>query len=174
MSSTRTFSDDSRLLACARQNWTVRLWDVAQRRVFGKPLQHTARVRAVDFSSDRSMLACASMSESVRIWDVETQTRIHPQFALPGSVSRVHFSNDGQYLAACSLAGPTRVWRTEAAPMTVKVPLEFLRSAFVSRATEDRWPRPMRKGGFTLLNLMVAFRSAKVRQRTAHFRGAKG
>ena len=72
MSSTRTFSDDSRLLACARQNWTVRLWDVAQRRVFGKPLQHTARVRAVDFSSDGSMLACASMSESVRIWDVET------------------------------------------------------------------------------------------------------
>lgn len=124
-SSARTFSHDSRLVACARYNWGVRLWDVVQRQPVGKPLLHSARVRALDFSPDGSKLACVSMSESVRVWDVETQSRIHPQFALPGSVSRVHFSSDGQYLAACSLSGPTRVWRTTAAPKTVTVPLEF-------------------------------------------------
>lgn len=125
MSSARTFSRDGHLLACARYNWMVHLWDVEQRQNIGKPLLHSARVRALDFSPDGSKLASVSMSESVRIWDVETQTRIHPQFALPGSVSRVHFSNDGQYLAACSLLGPTRVWRTNAAPKTIAVPLKF-------------------------------------------------
>lgn len=125
MSMARAFSNDSRLLACARRDWTVQLWNVKQQQPFGDLLHHRARVRAVDFTSDGNMIACASMDESVRLWNVADQTPIHPQFALPGPVSRVHFSDDGQFIAACSLWGPTRVWRTNVAPSTVEFPLGF-------------------------------------------------
>lgn len=121
----RDFSDDGRFLACARRDWTVRLWDVERQQQFGKLLQHPARVRAVDFSPDGQKLACASMDESVRLWNVKTQTPFHPQFALPGPVSRVHFSNNGQYVAACSLWGPARVWSTNVTPIAMRVPLAY-------------------------------------------------
>ena len=69
------FSLDGKTLASAGQDGTVRLWDVATRKVLGEPLRgHEGNVLGVAFSPDGKTLASAGQ-DGTRLWDLDLQTR---------------------------------------------------------------------------------------------------
>src|SRR5436305_1648010 len=66
------FSQDSKLLASASWDMTVRLWDPATGATLQTLAGHSGVVEAVAFSQDGKLLASASQDRTVRLWDPAT------------------------------------------------------------------------------------------------------
>ncbi|KAJ5106573.1 NACHT and WD40 domain protein [Penicillium angulare] len=107
------FSPDGTLLASGSQDYTVRIWNIAERQ-----LQHifrdhsTTRIPSVAFSPDGRLLASGSdnvsmhVHDAVRIWDLATDglqtTSTDHDVQKSASVTIVDFSPDGSLLASVS------------------------------------------------------------------------
>src|SRR5262249_19052721 len=101
-------SPDSRLLATANSDETVRLWNVANGHLVHE--LHTGPVYCATFSPDGSLLATGG-AQAVKLWDVATKQEL---IALEGSgwlrVNAVAFSPDGRALASGSADRYVRIW----------------------------------------------------------------
>ncbi|MFN8922502.1 MAG: WD40 repeat domain-containing protein, partial [Sphingobacteriia bacterium] len=64
------FSPDSKLLATASSDRTLRLWEVATGSLVRTLEGHTASVNAVAFNKDGNLLASGDSEGSLYIWDV--------------------------------------------------------------------------------------------------------
>jgi WD40 repeat protein len=96
------FSPDGTTLASLNWDDSVRLWDVASRRLVGSPLTgHTDAVLSVAFSPDGKTLASGSFDNSVRLWDVASHRPVSaPLTAHKDAIGSVAFSPDGKTLAS--------------------------------------------------------------------------
>jgi eukaryotic-like serine/threonine-protein kinase len=92
------FSPQGTLLASASDDGTVKLWDVAHKRLVRTLKGHQETVRRVTFNRDGTMLASGSADGTVRLWDTAGQALA----VLKGheEVNAVAFSLDGKLLAA--------------------------------------------------------------------------
>jgi len=92
------FSRNGRMLATAGTDQTVRLWDVAQRRLIKVLRGHDREAWALDFTPDGKILVSAGSDGSVHFWD--TAPRPDPSVSVyRGSVESMTFSSDGKWLA---------------------------------------------------------------------------
>ena len=64
------FSPNSRLVASASRDCTVRLWDPATGQVRVTFKDHGDMVQAVAFSPDSMLAASASLDRTVKLWDM--------------------------------------------------------------------------------------------------------
>jgi WD40 repeat protein len=105
------FHPDSRLLAAANNDGTVRVWDVTTgKEVARPPLRHGAAATSVAFRPDGKRLASGSWDATVKVWDTTTWK---PFLVLPnptGRVNAVAFSPDGKRLAWGSTDSTVKVW----------------------------------------------------------------
>jgi WD40 repeat protein/tetratricopeptide (TPR) repeat protein/tRNA A-37 threonylcarbamoyl transferase component Bud32 len=103
------FSPDSRRLASASADQTVRTWDAQTGKELRTLRGHTGRVEWLAFSADGRRLGSCGADQSVRIWDAESGQQ---QLALVGhtGVARtVYFSGDDRRLFT-GYTGALKVW----------------------------------------------------------------
>ncbi|KAK6343586.1 hypothetical protein TWF730_011177 [Orbilia blumenaviensis] len=115
------FSPDSKLLASASYDYTIRLWDAATGAALQTLKGHTRGVASVAFSPDSKLLASASYDYTIRLWDAATGAALQTLKGHTRGVTSVAFSPDGK-LASASHDCTIRLWdaATGAALQTLK------------------------------------------------------
>jgi WD40 repeat protein/predicted Ser/Thr protein kinase len=104
------FSPDSRRIASASADKTVRVWDAATGQELAMLIGHTAPVRDVAFGPDGKRLASASADRTVRVWDAATGKEVFSLVGHTQDVFAVAFSPDGSRLASASADRTVRLW----------------------------------------------------------------
>jgi WD40 repeat protein/serine/threonine protein kinase/tetratricopeptide (TPR) repeat protein len=94
-----SFSPDSKLLATACLDGTVRLWETDTGRPYGQPLRHNGEVRTVAFSPDGKLLASGAYDSTARLWEITSREPNCSVLKQPDWVRKIAFSPDGNLVA---------------------------------------------------------------------------
>jgi WD40 repeat protein/class 3 adenylate cyclase len=99
-------SPDDRTLAAGRTDGTIALWDVANRKLLGKPFGAQGQeIRSVSFSPDGSLLASTNAQNQIKLWDVKKHVAAGEPFQAKADLIGVRFSPDGRLVAAATTQG---------------------------------------------------------------------
>jgi len=92
------FSPDSKTIATVGDDWNVKLWDVATKRVVRTLPGHTTSLNSVAFSSNGKLLATGGFDTQIKIWNPQTGAE---HFTLNDSeiVTALAFSPNNKLLA---------------------------------------------------------------------------
>lgn len=104
-----TFTNDSRLIASASADNTIRICNLSEAQ-WTKVLHCGAGQRSVAFSHDSSMIAAAGEDGTIRTWDVATGKSRWTLKGHTNAVTSVSFSHDGTLLASASHDKTIRIW----------------------------------------------------------------
>jgi WD40 repeat protein len=91
------FSPDSKLLASASCNSTVRLWDTGLQAALHTLKGHSNNVYTVAFLPDSKLLVSASDDKTVRLWDAGSEAALY-KLEVDYHVQSLLFSQDGTLL----------------------------------------------------------------------------
>lgn len=109
------FSPDGKLLATARDDGAVNIWDTRTGRPAGTPIQAgTGQAAILEYTPDGRYLATAGSDGTVRLWDTATSKRWRS--AIPagsGAIASLSFSPKSDVLAIGTLDGTIRLWNTD-------------------------------------------------------------
>ncbi|KAF2150889.1 WD40 repeat-like protein, partial [Myriangium duriaei CBS 260.36] len=118
------FSPNSKMLASASKDFSVRLWDTSTGRSLGKIKGHASSITSLAFGPDGEMLASASEDGTVHLWDLSILSkranfRQHePQHA---DISSIAISCNGDMLAIASRDGLALIWHISSGVMLRKL-----------------------------------------------------
>lgn len=104
------FSPDSRLLATASSDATIKLWAVASGRELATLRGHLTEVSAVAIAPDGRTLVSLEQQQGLRFWDLPTLREV-AVVPLPEAGSWLGFAPDGHTLAVGLGAGGIRLLR---------------------------------------------------------------
>src|SRR5262249_43557159 len=97
------FSPDARSILISNEEGSVRLWDLATRKLRIPPLRgHQGPVYGLAFSPDGKTIATGGQDQTVRLWDTATGLPIGPAPKHASGVFPVGFVADGKTLYARS------------------------------------------------------------------------
>jgi WD40 repeat protein len=104
------FSQDSKLLASASDDTTVKIWDTSTGSLQQTLEGHSDPVKSVAFSQDSKLLASASDNTTVKIWDASTGSLQQTLEGHGDRVNSVAFSHDSKLLASASDNTIVKIW----------------------------------------------------------------
>ena len=107
------FSPDSRRLATASADRTIRIWEVASGRLAHTLLGHEGHVLSIAFSPDGQHLASGDVEGVVRLWDARSGQLRRVLEGNSALVMSISFSPNGQRLAAGYADGMLRLWEVK-------------------------------------------------------------
>jgi WD40 repeat protein len=91
-------------------SFSIRLWDMANRRELRTLSGHTANISATAFSPDGQLLASGGDDAVVRLWETATGREVVRLNGHTLGINVVAFSSDGKLLVSGSDDGSTRLW----------------------------------------------------------------
>ncbi len=104
------FSPDSKLLATANGDGTVRLWDSANAEEKQRIDCEQGKLRTVAFAPDGKLLASAGSNGAIRLWDSVSYKEVRRIATPKNEICSVVFSPDGKQLASRSSEDSPRLW----------------------------------------------------------------
>ncbi|EXL39506.1 hypothetical protein FOCG_17883 [Fusarium oxysporum f. sp. radicis-lycopersici 26381] len=107
------FSHDSKKVASASFDKTIRIWDAETGECERELKGHSNRVNSVVFSHDSRKVASASWDKTIRIWDAETSKCKRVLEGHSNRVWSVVFSHNSKKVASASDDGTIRIWDAE-------------------------------------------------------------
>lgn len=107
------FSPNSKLIALAIDDNTIRILDVETKNEVQKLSGHTERIQSVDFCPNKNLIASGSWDGSIKIWDVERGIELLTLKGHTNHVNSVSYSSDGKLVVSASDDRTVRIWDTE-------------------------------------------------------------
>ncbi|KAH7187724.1 hypothetical protein DER44DRAFT_125899 [Fusarium oxysporum] len=107
------FSHDSKKVASASNDETIRIWDAETGECEQVLEGHSDEVNSVVFSHDSKKVTSASNDRTIRIWDAETGECERVLVGHSSSVISVVFSHDSTKLASASWDRTVQIWNAE-------------------------------------------------------------
>ncbi|WP_461256169.1 WD40 domain-containing protein [Treponema sp. R80B11-R83G3] len=104
--------DEKQILSCS-DDYTIKLWDVANGREIKTFSGHTGNVLSAMFSMDGKQVLSSSADGSIRLWDAASGREINTFLGHEGFVYSVAFSPDGKQIISGSEDGTIKLWDTE-------------------------------------------------------------
>ena len=109
------FSADSKFLASASLDKTVRIWEVATGKVLHILTGHTSTVEKAVFSPDGSLVATCSSDKTVRLWKIDSEqaTVLHRLQGHQEKVYGLGFIAGGSQFISAGEDKTLRIWDTK-------------------------------------------------------------
>ncbi|WP_335084629.1 nSTAND1 domain-containing NTPase [Nostoc sp.] len=104
------FSPDSKTIASASADNTVKLWNAATGKEITTLKGHSSAVNSVAFSPDGKIIASASKDKTVKLWNATTGKEITTLNGHSSAVNSVAFSPDGKTIASASADKTVKFW----------------------------------------------------------------
>ncbi|KAL3857901.1 hypothetical protein ACJMK2_012526 [Sinanodonta woodiana] len=105
------FSPDTRLIASASFDKSIKLWDGKTGKFLGTLRGHVQRVYQVSWSADSRLICSGSADSTLKVWDIKTKKLL---FDLPGHADEVYavdWSPDGERVASGGKDKVLKIWR---------------------------------------------------------------
>ncbi|KAJ8312936.1 hypothetical protein KUTeg_010309 [Tegillarca granosa] len=105
------FSPDTRLIASASFDKSVKLWDGKNGKFLATLRGHVNRVYQIAWSADSRLLCSGSSDSTLKVWDIKQKKLL---FDLPGHADEVYavdWSPDGQRVASGGKDKVLKLWR---------------------------------------------------------------
>jgi WD40 repeat protein len=107
------FRPDSKRIATAGADGSVRIWDPASQDLLKVLLGPAATVHVIAWSRDGKNIAAAGDDLAVHVWDADTGRLLHSLPGHTGIVRALAWSADGKRLASASNDRTVRLWDIE-------------------------------------------------------------
>jgi len=129
------FSPDSKFVASASSDKTMRLWEVETGQMLRVFNQHRDSVTSIAFSPDGKTIASGSLDKTVAICDVKTGRLIRTLADHEDEVNAVAFSPDAKTIASGSRDATINLWNATTGEVihTIEVPGAEFRTVAFSR-----------------------------------------
>ncbi|KAK7587973.1 hypothetical protein V3481_010660 [Fusarium oxysporum f. sp. vasinfectum] len=107
------FSHDSKLVASASSDDTVRIWNVEMGKCEQVLEGHSNAIKSGVFSHDSKLIASASWDKTVRIWNVSTGNCEQVLRGHSDTITSIIFSHDSKLMVSASSDRTVRIWNVE-------------------------------------------------------------
>ena len=108
------WSPDSRQVASASEDRTVRLWSLKHKKPLKTLTSHTVAL-GVAWSPQGKYVASGSSNGAVHVWDVKSGQEVRTMMGHHNTVRRVAWSADGKQIAVAASNGLLWLWDIESA-----------------------------------------------------------
>ncbi len=110
-------SNNETMLSAVADN-SVRIWDIAERRLTTSLIGHKSTITSVAISPDDKLFASGDTNKEIILWDVENPKRLRTLIGHKNTINALTFSPEGasKYsgcLASGSLDGTIRFWNPD-------------------------------------------------------------